>query len=58
MIDAHIHADCRPYEDFELMMLAGIESAITLAHDPMRMSTSAVVLDHFYRILENDFKEL
>lgn len=56
MIDSHIHADCRPYEDFELMMLAGIESAITLAHDPMRMSTSAVVLDHFYRILENDFK--
>lgn len=55
MIDAHIHADCRPYEDFERMAVAGIESAITLAHDPMRMSTSAVVLDHFYRILENDF---
>ncbi len=55
MIDAHIHADCRPYEDFEHMAVAGIESALTLAHDPMRMSTSDVVLDHFYRILENDF---
>jgi len=56
MIDAHIHADCRPYEDFETMAIAGIESALTLAHDPMRMTTSAVVLDHFHRILENDFK--
>lgn len=56
MIDAHIHADCRPYEDFERMAVAGIESALTLAHDPMRMTTSAVVLDHFHRILENDFK--
>ncbi|HII84914.1 MAG TPA: hypothetical protein HA271_08845 [Methanobacterium subterraneum] len=56
MIDAHIHADCRPYEDFETMAIAGIESALTLAHDPMRMTTPAVVLDHFHRILENDFK--
>ncbi|NYB51904.1 MAG: TatD family hydrolase [Methanobacteriaceae archaeon] len=56
MIDAHIHADCRPYEDFEMMAVAGIESALTLAHDPLRMSTSAVVLDHFYRIIENDLK--
>jgi predicted metal-dependent TIM-barrel fold hydrolase len=55
MIDAHIHADCRPYEDFEDMAVAGIEYALTLAHDPMRMSNSAVVLDHFHRILENDF---
>ena len=29
--------------------------ALTLAHDPLQMSTSAVVLDHFLRILENDF---
>ncbi len=56
MIDAHIHADCRPYEDFENMAVAGIESALTLAHDPMRMSNSAVVMDHFYSIIENDFK--
>ncbi len=56
MIDGHIHADCRPYEDFKLMAVAGVEVAITCAHDPMKMSTSAVVLDHFHRILNNDFK--
>ncbi len=56
MIDGHIHADCRPYEDFKLMAVAGVEAAITCAHDPMRMSTSAVVLDHIHRILNNDFK--
>ena len=56
MIDAHIHADCRPYEDFEIMAVAGVEFALTLAHDPLPMSTSAVVLDHFQRIIENDFQ--
>lgn len=56
MIDGHIHADCRPYEDFKLMAVAGVEAAITCAHDPMRMSTSAVILDHIHRILNNDFK--
>ncbi len=54
MIDAHIHADCRPYEDFQKMAVAGIERAVTLAHDPLRMSNSAVVLDHFHRMLNND----
>ena len=34
MIDAHIHADCRPYEDFEDMTVAGIESALTLPMIP------------------------
>lgn len=56
MIDGHIHADCRPYEDFKLMAVAGVDAAITCAHDPMRMTTSAVVLDHIHRILNNDFK--
>ncbi len=54
MIDAHIHADCRPYEDFGKMAVAGVESAVTLAHDPLRMSNSGVVLDHFHRMLNND----
>jgi uncharacterized protein len=54
MIDAHIHADCRPYEDFGMMAVAGVESAVTLAHDPLRMSNSGVVLDHFHRMLNND----
>ena len=56
MIDGHIHADTRPYEDFRLMAIAGIDAAITCAHDPLKMSTSAVVLDHFHRILNNDYK--
>lgn len=56
MIDGHIHADTRPYEDFKSMAIAGVDAAITCAHDPLRMSSSAVVLDHFHRILNNDFK--
>ncbi len=56
MIDAHIHADTRPYEDFEKMAVAGVRKAVSCAHDPMRMSTSDVVLDHIHRILENDTK--
>lgn len=56
MIDSHIHADTRPYEDFERMAVAGIKKAITCAHDPMKMSTSDVILDHINRIMENDPK--
>jgi predicted metal-dependent TIM-barrel fold hydrolase len=56
MIDAHIHADTRPYEDFEKMAIAGVDRAISCAHDPMRMSSSDVVLDHIHRIMENDTK--
>jgi uncharacterized protein len=54
MIDAHIHADTRPYEDFERMAIAGVDKALTCAHDPLRMSTAAVVLDHIDRIMNND----
>jgi predicted metal-dependent TIM-barrel fold hydrolase len=54
MIDAHIHADTRPYEDFEIMTIAGVDKAVTCAHDPLRMSSSDVVLDHIHRIMEND----
>lgn len=56
MIDAHIHADTRSYEDFEAMSIAGVDAAITCAHDPLRMSTSAVVLDHFHRIMTSDVR--
>ncbi len=56
MIDAHVHADTRPYEDFEKMVVAGVKKAISCAHDPMRMSTSDVVLDHIHRIMESDTK--
>lgn len=50
MIDTHVHADTRPYEDFEAMSLAGITDILTLAHDPMRMSSSIVIGDHFERL--------
>jgi predicted metal-dependent TIM-barrel fold hydrolase len=56
MIDSHVHADTRPYEDFEKMAVAGIETAVTCAHDPLKMSTSDVVFDHWHRILNNDVK--
>ena len=56
MIDAHVHADTRPYEDFEKMAVAGVDKAVSCAHDPMKMSTSDVVLDHIHRIMENDTK--
>lgn len=56
MFDAHIHADTRSFEDFETMSIAGVEAAITCAHDPLRMSTSAVVLDHFHRIMTSDVR--
>lgn len=54
MIDAHIHADTRPYEDFEKMAIAGINKTITCAHDPLPMKVSAVTLEHIQRLLEVD----
>jgi hypothetical protein len=36
------------------MAVAGVEAAITCAHDPLKMSTSAVVLDHIDRLMNND----
>lgn len=56
MIDSHVHADTRPYEDFEKMAVAGIDTAVTCAHDPLKMSVSDVVFDHWHRILNNDVK--
>jgi predicted metal-dependent TIM-barrel fold hydrolase len=56
MIDSHVHADTRPYEDFEIMKIAGIKKAVTCAHDPLKMSTSDVIFDHWDRIVNNDFK--
>lgn len=50
MIDTHMHVDTRPYEDFERMALGGITDVLTLAHDPMRMSSSVVLKDHFERL--------
>lgn len=51
MIDTHAHLDTRPYEDFELLAIAGITDVLTLAHDPMRMSSSVVFKDHYDRLI-------
>ncbi|OPY30222.1 MAG: putative deoxyribonuclease YjjV [Methanocella sp. PtaU1.Bin125] len=52
MIDTHAHADTRPSEDFEQMALAGMTDVLTLAHDPMKMSSSVVFKDHFERLFD------
>jgi predicted metal-dependent TIM-barrel fold hydrolase len=48
--------DTRPYEDFELMGVAGITDVLTLAHDPMRMSTAAVLFDHFHKLANGEVR--
>ncbi len=55
-IDAHIHADVRSFEDFGKMAQAGIEKAVTCAHDVYRMSTKDVYLDHYDRLLRTETK--
>lgn len=55
-VDAHVHADTRSYEDLESMALAGVEAAVTFAHDAYRMSTADVYLDHFHRLIETEVK--
>jgi len=54
--DAHIHADVRSYEDFEKMALAGVEKAVTCAHDVYPMSSAQVYLDHFERLVKMETK--
>ncbi|MGB9838232.1 TatD family hydrolase [Methanothermobacter sp.] len=49
-----MHADTRPFEDFELMAVSGVEGALTCAHDPLEMISSDVVMAHFQRLLTVD----
>ncbi|MGD0171824.1 MAG: TatD family hydrolase [Halobacteriota archaeon] len=56
MFDTHAHMDTRPYEDFELMGVAGVTDVLTLAHDPMRMSTADVLLDHFHKLAHGEVR--
>lgn len=56
MFDTHAHMDTRPYEDFELMGVAGITEVLTLAHDPMRMSSADVLLDHFHKLVHDEVR--
>ncbi len=55
-VDAHLHADTRSYEDFARMRLAGVDTAITCAHDFVRMSTSHVYFDHYERLLNKEVR--
>lgn len=54
MIDTHIHADSRSSEDFEMMYLAGIDSAVTCGFYPYKLYNDRVLLNHLERILEYD----
>lgn len=58
IIDAHLHADTRPVENFKDMKIAGISSIITLAHDPLEMKKSNVTLEHFNRIVHQEPKRI
>ncbi|MDD1726045.1 MAG: TatD family hydrolase [Euryarchaeota archaeon] len=48
--------DTRPFEDFELMGVAGMTDVLTLAHDPMRMSTADVLVDHFHKLVNSEVR--
>jgi predicted metal-dependent TIM-barrel fold hydrolase len=48
--------DTRPFEDFELMGVAGVTDVLTLAHDPMRMSTADVLADHFHKLVNSEVR--
>lgn len=52
--DPHAHLDTRPTQDLPTMATAGITDVLTLAHDPLRMSTADVSLDHFHHLMENE----
>jgi predicted metal-dependent TIM-barrel fold hydrolase len=56
VFDTHTHMDTRPFEDFELMGVAGVTDVLTLAHDPMRMSTSDVLADHFHKLVNSEVR--
>ncbi|CAB3287503.1 TatD-related deoxyribonuclease [Methanocaldococcus lauensis] len=56
MIDAHTHLDVRSFEDLEKMALCGIETIITCAHDPYKMSSPDVYLDHWDRLINLEVK--
>jgi predicted metal-dependent TIM-barrel fold hydrolase len=56
VFDTHAHLDTRPFEDFELMGIAGVTDVLTLAHDPMRMSTADVLLDHFHKLVHDEVR--
>ncbi len=58
IIDAHLHADCRPVEDFKNMKIAGVDAIISCAYDPLEMKNSNVSFEHFNRIVDRETKRV
>lgn len=56
IIDAHMHADCRPIEDFKNIKIGGVDAVITCAHDPLEMKQSNVNIEHLNRITYDEPK--
>lgn len=58
IIDAHIHSDCRPVEDFENIHMAGVKAVVSCAYDPLEMKKSNVCFEHFNRLLNVEKKRV
>ena len=58
IIDAHLHADCRPVEDFRNMNIAGVDAIVSCAYDPLDMKKSNVSFEHFNRIINREAKRV
>jgi predicted metal-dependent TIM-barrel fold hydrolase len=58
IIDAHLHADCRPVEDFKNMHIAGVNAIVSCAYDPLDMKKSNVSFEHFDRIINRESKRV
>ena len=58
IIDAHLHADCRPVEDFKNMKIAGVNAIVSCAYDPLEMKKYNVSFEHFDRIINREAKRV
>ncbi|MBS1263735.1 MAG: hypothetical protein MAG715_00926 [Methanonatronarchaeales archaeon] len=56
MLDPHTHVDRRGDDDLELLALSGVETVLTLAHDPAPFSEPASILDHFHQLTGRETK--
>ncbi len=58
IIDAHIHSDSRPVEDFQQINMAGVKAVVSCAYDPLEMRQSNVCFEHFNRMLNVEKKRV
>ena len=58
IIDAHMHSDSRPVEDFRDISMAGTKAVVSCAYDPLEMKQSNVSLEHFDRIVYREKKRV